>query len=111
MKLSKFLLISSVVTGLVLLSRSLFLAPVRRTSDYADIDDASLDENSIRDLAQQIWESEGKPEGQAARHWAMATELLKTSLAEDAYSNTRHKHERNQSVAHDPYSYDKKSIH
>ncbi len=37
----------------------------------------SVDEHRIRDFAHQIWESEGRPEGQAARHWAMAIELSK----------------------------------
>jgi len=37
----------------------------------------SVDEHRIRDFAHQIWESEGRPEGQAARHWAMAVELSK----------------------------------
>lgn len=38
----------------------------------------SVDEHRIRDFAHQIWESEGRPEGQAVRHWAMAVELSKT---------------------------------
>jgi predicted outer membrane protein len=37
----------------------------------------SIDEHRIRDFAHQIWESEGRPEGQAVRHWAMAVELSK----------------------------------
>lgn len=37
----------------------------------------AVDEHRIRDFAHQIWESEGRPEGQAARHWAMAVELSK----------------------------------
>jgi hypothetical protein len=32
-------------------------------------------ENDIRDLAYQIWESEGRPHGQAARHWDIACRL------------------------------------
>ena len=38
----------------------------------------AIDEHRIRDFAHQIWESEGRPEGQAIRHWAMAVELSKT---------------------------------
>lgn len=34
------------------------------------------DEKRIRELAHQIWESEGKPEGQNERHWQMACKLL-----------------------------------
>ncbi|PMZ86512.1 MULTISPECIES: DUF2934 domain-containing protein [unclassified Pseudomonas] len=35
----------------------------------------STDEKRIREFAYQIWESEGKPEGQEARHWEMACKL------------------------------------
>ena len=35
----------------------------------------SSDEKCIREFAYQIWESEGKPEGQEARHWEMALKL------------------------------------
>ena len=35
----------------------------------------STDEKRIREFAYQIWESEGKPEGQEARHWEMARKL------------------------------------
>lgn len=34
------------------------------------------DEQRIRELAYQIWESEGRPEGEEARHWQMAVKLL-----------------------------------
>ncbi|HEV8493479.1 MAG TPA: DUF2934 domain-containing protein [Candidatus Angelobacter sp.] len=39
-------------------------------------------ENRIRDLAYQIWESEGRPHGQDARHWNLASKLA----AEDVES-------------------------
>jgi hypothetical protein len=39
-------------------------------------------ENRIRDLAYQIWESEGRPHGQDARHWDLASKLT----AEDVES-------------------------
>jgi hypothetical protein len=35
----------------------------------------STDDKRIREFAYQIWESEGKPEGQEARHWEMARKL------------------------------------
>ncbi|ROL74087.1 DUF2934 domain-containing protein [Pseudomonas vranovensis] len=35
----------------------------------------SVEEKRIREFAYQIWESEGKPEGQEERHWAMARKL------------------------------------
>nr|WP_298146059.1 DUF2934 domain-containing protein [uncultured Pseudomonas sp.] len=38
----------------------------------------SIDEQRIRDFAYQIWEAEGKPEGQAARHWSMACKLAES---------------------------------
>ncbi|AZC26844.1 MULTISPECIES: DUF2934 domain-containing protein [Pseudomonas] len=35
----------------------------------------STDDKRIREFAYQIWESEGKPEGQEKRHWEMARKL------------------------------------
>lgn len=35
----------------------------------------SAEEKRIREFAYQIWESEGKPEGQEDRHWSMARKL------------------------------------
>lgn len=35
----------------------------------------SVDDKRIREFAYQIWESEGKPEGQESRHWDMARKL------------------------------------
>ena len=35
----------------------------------------SNDDTHIREFAYQIWESEGRPEGQEARHWDMAHKL------------------------------------
>ncbi|NBA93374.1 DUF2934 domain-containing protein [Pseudomonas sp. R5(2019)] len=35
----------------------------------------SADEKRIREFAYQIWESEGKPEGQEERHWEMGRKL------------------------------------
>ena len=33
-------------------------------------------EKDIRNLAHQLWESEGRPEGQSDKHWKLATRLL-----------------------------------
>lgn len=33
-------------------------------------------EQRIRELAYQIWESEGRPDGENERHWQMATRLV-----------------------------------
>lgn len=38
----------------------------------------SADEQRIREFAYQIWESEGKPTGQEARHWEMARKLAES---------------------------------
>ncbi|MFJ7312624.1 DUF2934 domain-containing protein [Pseudomonas sp. NPDC098747] len=35
----------------------------------------STDDKRIREFAYQIWESEGKPDGQGERHWEMARKL------------------------------------
>lgn len=35
----------------------------------------STDDKRIREFAYQIWESEGRPEGQETRHWDMACRL------------------------------------
>lgn len=39
----------------------------------------SVDEEAIRQLAQLIWETEGRPEGQQSRHWEMATKLAESA--------------------------------
>lgn len=39
----------------------------------------SSNEATIRTLAHQLWEAEGKPDGQAQEHWARAVELAKES--------------------------------
>ncbi len=38
-------------------------------------------EMHIRELAYQIWQSEGCPEGQQDRHWQMACKLAEAELA------------------------------
>lgn len=39
----------------------------------------NVDEETVRQLAQLIWETEGQPEGQDARHWEMATKLAESA--------------------------------
>lgn len=41
----------------------------------------TVDEQRIRDFAYQIWESEGRPDGQEERHWAMARKLAEAAEA------------------------------
>ena len=43
----------------------------------------STDELRIRELAYQIWESEGKPAGQESRHWDMARKLAEAEAAKE----------------------------
>ncbi|RYY76205.1 MAG: DUF2934 domain-containing protein [Gammaproteobacteria bacterium] len=38
-------------------------------------------EQDIRNLANQLWESEGRPEGQSEKHWKLATRLLEADEA------------------------------
>ena len=39
------------------------------------------DESRIREFAYQIWESEGRPDNQHARHWEMAEKLAAAEAA------------------------------
>ncbi|MEA9607743.1 DUF2934 domain-containing protein [Xanthomonas campestris pv. plantaginis] len=34
----------------------------------------------LRQLAQEIWEAEGRPDGRADRHWAMAERLVEAEI-------------------------------
>lgn len=45
------------------------------TDPLPPLDDADRRERIAR-LAHQIWESEGRPEGQSLRHWSMAERLV-----------------------------------
>ncbi|MFA5678330.1 MAG: DUF2934 domain-containing protein [Pseudomonas sp.] len=40
-------------------------------------------EQRTRELAYQIWESEGRPVGEDARHWAMASRLVQSEQQGD----------------------------
>jgi hypothetical protein len=40
------------------------------------------DDQPIRELAYRIWEEEGRPEGHAERHWAMARRNLEAATPE-----------------------------
>lgn len=41
-------------------------------------------EQSIRELAYQIWEAEGRPEGQQDRHWSLANKLSSQAVRAEA---------------------------
>jgi hypothetical protein len=43
----------------------------------------NTEEQRIRDFAYQIWEAEGKPEGQAERHWQMACKLAESEVQDE----------------------------
>ena len=43
----------------------------------------SINENNLRNLAYQIWESEGRPTDQADRHWFIALNQISTRLSSD----------------------------
>ncbi|MEK1904518.1 MAG: DUF2934 domain-containing protein [Pseudomonas sp.] len=49
----------------------------------------SIDEGRIREFAYQIWEAEGKPQGQEERHWAMASKLAEAEAQSEAQPLTR----------------------
>jgi hypothetical protein len=48
----------------------------------------SINEQRIREYAYQIWESEGRPNGQSERHWSMACTLAKTQAESDLANNS-----------------------
>lgn len=45
-----------------------------------------INERRVRELAYQIWESEGRPEGQHDRHWRMAHSLAEAEASGSAGS-------------------------
>ena len=52
----------------------------------------NIDQDTIRQLAEAIWETDGKPEGQQERHWEMATKLAESAaMAPVRNGNRRHR--------------------
>lgn len=49
----------------------------------------SSDEKCIREFAYQIWESEGRPDGQEERHWEMAHKLAQAQALAPAKAGPR----------------------
>ena len=43
----------------------------------------SNDEQRIRELAYQMWESEGRPEGKTEEHWALARQKLESETGDE----------------------------
>lgn len=63
----------------------------------------TVDEQRIRDFAYQIWESEGRPDGQEQRHWAMATKLAEAAdAAARSLPSKRSGKARGETLAMDP---------
>lgn len=46
----------------------------------------SNNEQRIRELAYQIWENEGRPEGKTEEHWALASEMVESESHDDTRS-------------------------
>lgn len=108
MKLSELLLISGIITGMAVLTKRII--NTRLTGETSN-NGALFDEENIRALAHRIWESEGKPEGHAKRHWALAIELLKSNIA-DKSAKTEQGDEKNKFSVPDSYSsIDRKDFH
>ncbi|GHH54774.1 MULTISPECIES: DUF2934 domain-containing protein [Gammaproteobacteria] len=42
--------------------------------------DAEQRKRRIQQLAREIWEAEGRPDGQELRHWAMAERLVDAEI-------------------------------
>ncbi|QAU22788.1 DUF2934 domain-containing protein [Dyella sp. M7H15-1] len=55
-------------------------------------------QHRISEIAYRIWESEGRPQGQAQRHWQMAEKLV---LAEERQAELRNNHDE-KPPAHPP---------
>lgn len=43
----------------------------------------------IQELAYQIWESEGRPNGQSAKHWKLASILVETDNETESRSTSQ----------------------
>ena len=41
------------------------------------------EEQRIREFAYQIWQAEGQPDGQAERHWQMASKLAESEVQQE----------------------------
>lgn len=55
-------------------------------------------EARIREFAYQIWESEGRPDGQQARHWEMARKLAEAEAASASQATPRKRSGKAKSV-------------
>jgi hypothetical protein len=51
-----------------------------------------INDHTIRQLAHQIWVSEGKPEGQSERHWAQAAMQIDQKKEQNKKNKTNSGH-------------------
>jgi hypothetical protein len=51
----------------------------------------------ISEIAHRIWESEGRPSGQALRHWQMAEKLVIAEEKQAAFRDKKGKHDSHSS--------------
>ena len=51
-----------------------------------------MNEHAVKARAYLIWEREGKPQGQAERHWQMAEFELEQGIAESKPQSSWHEH-------------------
>lgn len=68
-----------------------YLTPGDELQKYRGGRCMNVDEEAVRQLAQLIWETEGRPEGQEARHWEMATKLAESAAMAPVRVTSRHK--------------------
>jgi len=52
--------------------------------------DTAARQQRTRALARQIWEAEGRPDGQELRHWGMAERLVEAEIAARGMEGTQH---------------------
>ncbi|MDO8345844.1 MAG: DUF2934 domain-containing protein [Cellvibrio sp.] len=71
----------------------------------------SVNEYRIRDLAYQIWEVEGRPEGEEKRHWRLATELMKDISPADLQLAFEQKRSLIDSLSTTPIPVANKNLH
>jgi hypothetical protein len=70
---------------------SVYLTPAAVLQRYGRGACMNVDEEAVRQLAQLIWETEGQPEGQEARHWEMATKLAESAAMAPVRTSHRHR--------------------
>ncbi|HET6395978.1 MAG TPA: DUF2934 domain-containing protein [Pseudoxanthomonas sp.] len=54
--------------------------------------DSETRQARIRELAREIWEAEGRPEGQSLRHWGMAERLVEAEERAAALATGERRH-------------------